>query len=64
MSRLDQNGLVNGLLTLMYTTTAKLVGSETFVWVHALLIRQSGDTETNPGPRPNLARDFQCVSGT
>ena len=24
-----------------------------FIWVHALLIRQSGDIETNPGPKPN-----------
>ena len=23
-----------------------------FIWVHALLIRQSGDTEMNPGPNP------------
>ena len=24
-----------------------------FIWVHALLIRQSGDIEMNPGPKPN-----------
>ena len=25
-----------------------------FIWVHALLIRQSGNIEMNPGSRPNL----------
>ena len=29
-----------------------------FIWVHALLIRQSGDIETNPGPKPNPCHSF------
>ena len=29
-----------------------------FIWVHALLIRQSGDTEMNPGPKPNPCHSF------
>ena len=29
-----------------------------FIWVHALLIRQSGDIEINPGPRPNPYHSF------
>ena len=29
-----------------------------FVWVHALLIRQSGDIEMNPGPKPNPCHSF------
>ena len=29
-----------------------------FIWVHALLIRQSGDIEMNPGPKPNPCHSF------
>ena len=29
-----------------------------FTWVHALLIRESGDIEINPGCRPNLFHRF------
>ena len=29
-----------------------------FVWVHAVLIRQSCDTEMNPRPRPNSCHNF------
>ena len=29
-----------------------------FVWIHALLIRQSGDVEMNPGPKPNPCHSF------
>ena len=29
-----------------------------FVWVHALLIRQSGDIEMDPGPRSNPSHNF------
>ena len=29
-----------------------------FVWVHALLIRQSDDIKMNPGPRPNPYHSF------
>ena len=29
-----------------------------FIWVHALLIRQSGGVKMNPGPRPNLCHSF------
>ena len=29
-----------------------------FIWVHALLIRQSGDIEMNPGPKPNTCHSF------
>ena len=29
-----------------------------FIWVHALLIRQSGDIEINPGPKPNPCHSF------
>ena len=29
-----------------------------FIWVHALLIRQSGDIEMNPGPKPNPFHSF------
>ena len=29
-----------------------------FIWVQALLVRQSGDTETNPGPNPNPCQSF------
>ena len=28
------------------------------IWVHTLLIRQSGDIEMNPGPRPNPCHKF------
>ena len=28
------------------------------IWVHALLIRQSGDIEMNPGPKPNHCHSF------
>ena len=29
-----------------------------FIWVHALLIRLSGDIEMNAGPKPNLCHKF------
>ena len=29
-----------------------------FIWVHTLLIRQSGDIEMNPGPKPNPCHSF------
>ena len=29
-----------------------------FIWVHALLIRQIGDIEMNPGTKPNLSHSF------
>ena len=29
-----------------------------FIWIHALPIRQSGDIETNPGPKPNPCHSF------
>ena len=29
-----------------------------FIWVHALRIRQGGDIEMNPGPRPNPCHIF------
>ena len=29
-----------------------------FIWVHALLIRQSGDIEMSPGPKPNPCLSF------
>ena len=29
-----------------------------FVWIHALLIRQSGDVEMNPGAKPNPCHSF------
>ena len=29
-----------------------------FIWVHALPIKQNGDIETNPGPRPNPCHSF------
>ena len=29
-----------------------------FVWVHALLIKQSGDIEMKPGPKPNPCHSF------
>ena len=29
-----------------------------FIWVHALLIRQRGDIEMNPGPKPNPCHRF------
>ena len=29
-----------------------------FIWVHVLLIRQSDDIETNPGPKPNPCHSF------
>ena len=29
-----------------------------FIWVYALLIRQSGDIEMNPGPKPNPCHSF------
>ena len=29
-----------------------------FIWAHALLIRQSGDIEMNPGPKPNPCHSF------
>ena len=29
-----------------------------FIWVHALRIRQSGDIEMNPGPKPNPCHSF------
>ena len=29
-----------------------------FIWVHALLIRQSGDIEMNLGPKPNTCHSF------
>ena len=35
-----------------------------FIWVHALLIRQSGDIEMNPDLSLILVIVFQCVTGT
>ena len=35
-----------------------------FIWVHALLIRQSGDNEMSSGPRPNPCHSFSIVIGT
>ena len=29
-----------------------------FIWVHALLIRQNGDIDMNPGPKPNPCHSF------
>ena len=29
-----------------------------FIWVHALLIRQGGDIEMNPGPKPDPCHSF------
>ena len=29
-----------------------------FIWVHGLLIRQRGDIEMKPGPKPNLCHSF------
>ena len=29
-----------------------------FIWAHALLIRQSGDIEMKPGPKPNPLHSF------
>ena len=29
-----------------------------FIWVHALIMRQSGDIEMNPGPKPNSCHSF------
>ena len=29
-----------------------------FIWVHVLLIRQSGDIEMNPGPKPSPSHSF------
>ena len=34
-----------------------------FIWVHALLIRQSGDIEMNPGPKPNPCHKFSICHG-
>ena len=34
-----------------------------FIWVHALLIRQSGDIEMNPGPKPNPCHSFSICHG-
>ena len=33
-----------------------------FIWVHALLIRQSGDIEMNPGPRLNPCHSFSIFN--
>ena len=33
-----------------------------FIWVHAFLIRQSGDNEMNPEPKPNPCHSFSYMS--
>ena len=33
-----------------------------FIWVHAFLIRQSGDIEMNPEPKPNPCHSFSYMS--